>query len=397
MATGGDATRRPRRVFRRRDRTGIARLSGAAKPAVPNPLATATRCVTDRWPMAVAWLLAIRLATWRWVANGHHWLANRWARQMAKTGGGRRGEPVSWASRAARGAAVMVAVGAAALSFAATSEVAESYGAVKAGFGWIVPLVVEAGVLTAAALAWVRSGEGLSARVETTVMVGLLALSVAVNVAHAQGTVLGRVIAAVPPIVLLVAVEGLLREQRRTARAGEALATSQEPVVSAVGQPTPVWPAPGQWPTTAAAAPATGTTPPATVELEPAVFGAAPDVEPSAPAVAGLPAVDQVAAIMEVPVCEPGDSAETRAEPVEKTGLRELPEEELRSGAELQAPPDGGDDLAARIRETALSGETVTGGTVAAWLGVSARTGSRRLKAILDSDAALRELVSAAG
>lgn len=77
-----------------------------------------------------------------------------------------------WASPAARAGAGVVAAGAAALSFRATSQVAETSGAVSAGWGWIVPLVVEAGVLTAAALAWVRSGEGLRATTETVVMSG---------------------------------------------------------------------------------------------------------------------------------------------------------------------------------------------------------------------------------
>lgn len=46
-------------------------------------------------------------------------------------------------------------------------------------------------------------------------MAVLLTLSVRVNVATA--TPLGKVIAAAPPIVLLIAVGGLLREQRGTA------------------------------------------------------------------------------------------------------------------------------------------------------------------------------------
>jgi hypothetical protein len=123
------------------------------------------------------------------------------------------------ASRAARVGAGIVASGAAALSFRGTADYAEKSHAVDPGWGWIVPLVVEAGVLTAAAIAWVRSGDGMTARVETTVMASLLTLSVVINVAHAATTtLLGHVVAATPPLVLLVAVEGLLREQRRVAR-----------------------------------------------------------------------------------------------------------------------------------------------------------------------------------
>lgn len=123
------------------------------------------------------------------------------------------------ASRAARVGAGLVASGAAALSFRGTADFAEKSRAVDPGWGWIVPLVVEAGVLTAAAIAWVRSGDGMTARVETVVMASLLTLSVVINVAHAAAaTLLGHVVAATPPLVLLVAAEGLLREQRRVAR-----------------------------------------------------------------------------------------------------------------------------------------------------------------------------------
>jgi len=121
-----------------------------------------------------------------------------------------------------------VATGAAALSFRGTADYAETSHAVDPGWGWIVPLVVEAGVLTAAAIAWVRSGDGMTARVETTVMASLLTLSVVINVAHAATTtLLGHVVAATPPLVLLVAVEGLLREQRRVARVKTPLTVAE--------------------------------------------------------------------------------------------------------------------------------------------------------------------------
>ena len=135
-----------------------------------------------------------------------------------------------------------MATGAAALSFRGTADYAEKSHAVDPGWGWIVPLVVEAGVLTAAAIAWVRSGDGMTARVETTVMASLLTLSVVINVAHAATTtLLGHVVAATPPLVLLVAVEGLLREQRRVARLKTPVTAAEwsADVPSAVERPMP--------------------------------------------------------------------------------------------------------------------------------------------------------------
>jgi len=56
-----------------------------------------------------------------------------------------------------------------------------------------------------------------------------------------------------------------------------------------------------------------------------------------------------------------------------------------RHEGKLVAPADSR-DLQARLLAAEASGERVTGETVAEWLGVSARTGRRRLSALLDSN-----------
>jgi hypothetical protein len=50
-----------------------------------------------------------------------------------------------------------------------------------------------------------------------------------------------------------------------------------------------------------------------------------------------------------------------------------------------------------RVRAAAASGDRVTGETVGQWLGVSARTGRRRLSAILDEDPSLALVIEQAG
>ena len=50
-------------------------------------------------------------------------------------------------------------------------------------------------------------------------------------------------------------------------------------------------------------------------------------------------------------------------------------------------------DLRRRVRAAASSGDRVTGGVVGQWLGVSARTGRRRLSALLDDDHALADAI----
>ncbi len=342
-----------------------------------------------------------------------------------------------WASRAARASAAVVAGGAAALSFRATSQVAETSGAVSIGWGWIVPLVVEAGVLTAAALAWVRSGEGLRATTETVVMTGLLMLSVVINVAHAaHGTVLGRVMAAVPPVVLLVAVEGLLREQRRTAAHHQR--TSEQPSDRTATPPAPV--AGGDDTADNGSGPLDRDGP---AQHRPAFAVPLPEVE-SAPAEGG-PVADWVSPPetsatpeaagpdpVEIPIMATPASSVTLpgASPVHRTVEMEAPntatwmsaiERQARAVAaspsdtaptvtqpppaestprgtprtpgrpvELAQPPltviDGPvkpEDLAGHMRRAYRAGSPVNGRTVAMWLGVSESTGKRRLKKVL--------------
>lgn len=348
-----------------------------------------------------------------------------------------------WASRAARASAAVVASGAAALSFRATSQVAETSGAVSVGWGWIVPLVVEAGVLTAAALAWVRSGEGLRATTETVVMTGLLMLSVVINVAHAsRGTVLGRVMAAVPPVVLLVAVEGLLREQRRTAARQET--TVDQPPVRASTPPAPaagedntadngtnpldreapaqdrpasaapvaeVEPEPPRAPAEDIPADAVADRPDASVA--PAAVPASPEpvrasivVPPAAATQPTGPSPVHQPVETEAPNAAPWMSAiERQARAVATTPadaaptVTQPPPAEPATGgtprtwgrpAEMAHPPltviDGPfkpEDLAGHMRRAYRAGSPVNGRTVANWLGVSESTGKRRLKKVL--------------
>jgi hypothetical protein len=55
------------------------------------------------------------------------------------------------------------------------------------------------------------------------------------------------------------------------------------------------------------------------------------------------------------------------------------------------------EDLRGRIREMTASGDRVTGQTVGRWLGVSARTGCRRLSAMLAEDPSLAMEIERAG
>ncbi len=133
----------------------------------------------------------------------------------------------AWLHRVAVGSTTLVAIGSATLAFRGTTDVAEASGAVPAGFGWIVPLVIEAGVLAAGVSALARAATGEQPRAELAMMFSLLALSTIVQVAHTAslgGSVLGMVLAGVIPSVLLASVELILRAQRRAHHARAVIA-----------------------------------------------------------------------------------------------------------------------------------------------------------------------------
>lgn len=126
-------------------------------------------------------------------------------------------------------ATIAVALASGVLAAVATSEVALSTGAVSHPvLGWTVPVILEGGALTAALLAWRRTGAGLKAAPERLALLVLIALAVVVNASHASGEhLLGVVIAACPPLILLASVELLLRNR------GEHLESEQRAVKAA--------------------------------------------------------------------------------------------------------------------------------------------------------------------
>lgn len=136
-------------------------------------------------------------------------------------------------------ATLIVAISAGILAMVATSEVAVSTGAVSTpALGWLLPIIIEGGAVTAGLLAWRRTNNELSAWPERLALFVLMALAVCVNAAHADGTaVLGVVLAASPPVVLVVSIELLLRnlaEKKRAVRKRPASA----PVKAAAPAPT---------------------------------------------------------------------------------------------------------------------------------------------------------------
>lgn len=125
-------------------------------------------------------------------------------------------------------ATLVVALSAAALAAVATSEMALRTGAVsKPAMAWLVPAVIEGGAICAGLLAWQRTAQGVSAWAERCALGALTTLAVIVNAAHASGStaasvsaqnqILGVVLAAAPPLILVGTVELRLRALTLTA------------------------------------------------------------------------------------------------------------------------------------------------------------------------------------
>jgi hypothetical protein len=101
-----------------------------------------------------------------------------------------------------------VAAASFALSFVALRDVATSTQAVPASMAWLVPIVIDGGVLCASAVIWAAAAQNLKRPVFPFLVVFILVvLSVIVNAAHAGPSLLAKTIAALPPLVLLATLE----------------------------------------------------------------------------------------------------------------------------------------------------------------------------------------------
>lgn len=113
--------------------------------------------------------------------------------------------------------AVVVAVASMAMSFNATAELATRVGAVSAGYGWLVPIAIDGGLLACSAslAAWSSAGKKTRRPMLATVAgTAFLLVSAFLNAAHAEPAPLARFIAAIAPISLLVSVELALSLRR---------------------------------------------------------------------------------------------------------------------------------------------------------------------------------------
>jgi hypothetical protein len=123
------------------------------------------------------------------------------------------------AERLLRALTILLVVGVAGLafvvSFEAISAFAVATGAFPPTLGWCAPLLVDTFTAAATLVIWSRSRAGLGAGYARTLVAAATGVSLALNVAHAPNRLAARLVAALPPLALLAAVELVMSEARR--------------------------------------------------------------------------------------------------------------------------------------------------------------------------------------
>ncbi len=134
---------------------------------------------------------------------------------------------------AAAAACLIVGAASFALSYVALRDVAVEVEAVPAHLGFLVPIVVDGGVICGSAIIWSLSkSSGRRPVFPFLFVAALVAISVVINTAHAGAGWLSKGIAALPPLILLgtlelVASQGRRLEQTRALQATEAAAAAE--------------------------------------------------------------------------------------------------------------------------------------------------------------------------
>jgi len=123
------------------------------------------------------------------------------------------------AERLLRTLTVTLVLGVAGLAFVVSFEAISAYavatGAFPASLGWCAPLLVDTFTAAASLVVWSRSRAGLGAGYARALVAAATAVSLALNLAHAPDQLDARLVAALPPLALLAAVELVMSEARR--------------------------------------------------------------------------------------------------------------------------------------------------------------------------------------
>lgn len=109
------------------------------------------------------------------------------------------------------GLTIGLAAAAFTLSFNSLTELAKQQGL---SVPVLFPLILEGGLIVFSLTALTRSLEGQSTRFQWALVIGSSVTAMSFNIAHAPGSIMARIMWAIPSIVLLLAFENLLTQLR---------------------------------------------------------------------------------------------------------------------------------------------------------------------------------------
>ena len=115
--------------------------------------------------------------------------------------------------QAATAGVIALATGSFVLSYDALHHLAES-NQVPRPLAWIWPLIVDGFIITASLAVLHAVLRGRSARYPWVLVLGFSTMSVAFNVLQARPTGIARLVAAIPPLALVLSFELLMRQLR---------------------------------------------------------------------------------------------------------------------------------------------------------------------------------------
>lgn len=111
---------------------------------------------------------------------------------------------------------VIIAMAAFGLSFDALRDLAVVSGVMKNGEAWLFPVIVDGGIVVFSLAALRASLAGTDRRWFMSLVITVTLISIGLNIAHTRSGLLAAVMAAMPPLLLFLAFESLMRQIHET-------------------------------------------------------------------------------------------------------------------------------------------------------------------------------------
>lgn len=134
----------------------------------------------------------------------------------------------------------LLAVASFALSFEALWQLAASSGAISPGRAWLFPLAVDGSIIVFSISALRSSLAGENGRWSMALVVLVTVASIILNIAHAPTSFLAGFVSALPPLLLFLSFESLMRQIHSTLHVGAPAKQKNIRMVVSMAPPTQI-------------------------------------------------------------------------------------------------------------------------------------------------------------